>query len=147
MAYAPCHIIGDYYMRTDIDAISRGFQLVNPVKFDIKSYVLQGLIDNPFNGQAIRDTWEHITMFYQTCSMCKPTRDITGEQVKLHLFEFSLISRAKDWLQCIPNGMIQTWKELEDKFLEIYYSNAQFNKIKVKITNFIQDYSESLLDA
>ena len=64
MAYAPCHTIGDYCMRTDTDAISRGFQLVNPVTFDIKTYVLQGLIDNPFNGQAIHDTWEHITMFY-----------------------------------------------------------------------------------
>ena len=64
-----------------------------------------------FDGKAIRDSWEPLTKFYETCSMCKPT-DVTDNQAKLHLFDFSLIGRAKDWLQCIPNGTIQTWKEL-----------------------------------
>lgn len=58
-----------------------------------------------------------------------------------------MIGRAKDWLKCIPNRTIQTWKELEDKFLERYYSNAQFVGREAAITNFSQDGIEFLSDA
>lgn len=64
--------------------------------------------------------------------MCKPT-DVTDDQVKLCLVGFPLICCAKDWIQCIPNGTIHTWKELEDKFLERYLSDVQFMERKVEI--------------
>lgn len=51
--------------------------------------------------------------------MCQ-LEGITEDQVKLKLFSFSLVGRAKDWLLCLPNGVIKTWKKLEDKFLEIF---------------------------
>lgn len=56
---------------------------------------------------------------YETCLMCK-LNDVTKDQVKLQLFGFSLRGRAKDWLQCLPNGTIHTRKELEENFLEIF---------------------------
>lgn len=116
------------------------------MSFDINNFALHGLRDNPFDGQAIRDLWEHLVKFYETYSVCKPT-DVTDDQVKLCLFGFSLIGRVKDLLKCLPNGTIQTWKGLEDKFLEIYYSNAQFVERKAAISNFSQEESESLSDA
>lgn len=115
------HTLGDYCRCTNTDQISWGFQPTNPMTFDIKNFVLQYLRDNMLNGQAIHDPWEHLAMFYEICSMCKLAgADITNDQVKFCIFGFSLIGRAKDWLQYIPNRMIQTWKELEDKFLERY---------------------------
>lgn len=50
--------------------------------------------------------------------MCKPTGDISDNQVKSCMFDFSFICHTKDWMQYILNGIIQTCKELEDKFLE-----------------------------
>lgn len=79
--------------------------------------------------------------------MCKPTGDITNDQVKSRLYGFSLIVRVKDWLQCIINGIFQAWKELEEKNLERYYSSAQFVERKAAISNFAQENSESLFDA
>lgn len=63
------------------------------------------------------------------------------------MFGFSLIGHAKDWLQCIPNRTIKTWKELEDKFMERYFSNAHFIESNAEISNFIQGESELLFDA
>lgn len=63
------------------------------------------LRDNPLDGQAIKDPWEHLAKFYETCSTDK-SNDVAEDQVKLQLFGFSLIGRAKDWLQCISNGTI-----------------------------------------
>lgn len=54
--------MGDYCRRTNGGHISLGFQLANPITNDIKNFVLSGLKDNSFNGQAIKDTWEHIVI-------------------------------------------------------------------------------------
>lgn len=60
---------GDYFRCIDADQISRGFQPVNPVNFDIKNSMLHGLRDNPFDGHAICDALEHLAKFYEICSM------------------------------------------------------------------------------
>lgn len=77
--------------------------------------------------------------------MCRLT-EITEDQVKLRLFWFSLIRRAKDWLLCLSNGTIQTWKKLEDTFLERFFTTTQFAERRAKITNFEQREIESLYD-
>lgn len=102
-----------------------GFVPDNPTTFDIKSCVLSGLNDNPFIGNTIRDPWEHLARYYETTSMCRLT-SVTDDQVKLRLFNFSLIRRAKDWLLCILNRTIVTCKELEDKFMEQFFTIMQF---------------------
>ena len=51
--------------------------------------------------------------------MFKPI-DVTKDQFKLRLFGFPMIGKAKDQLLCLLNGTIQTWKKLEDKFLELF---------------------------
>lgn len=136
MFVLPWKTLGDYCRRTNSGKISLKFQAANPVTFDIKHYVFSGLNKNPFNWQAIRHRWEHLVKLYKTHLMCKPTCDITKDQIKLHLFGFYLIGRVKDWLKCIPNGTIKTWKEMEEKFLERHYSNAQFVETKATISNF-----------
>lgn len=95
--------------------------------FDIKNFVLSGLREKSFDGNAIRDPCAHLAHFYETTSMCKPT-DISEDHVKLRLFRFSLIGKAKDWLLCLPNGTIQTWKELEERFLERFFTTTQFSE-------------------
>lgn len=67
--------------------------------------------------------------------MCK-SDGVLDDHIKLQLFGFSLIGRDKDWLLFLPNGTIQTWKELEDKFLERFFSTSQFNDRRAKIVNF-----------
>ncbi|CAJ2642480.1 unnamed protein product [Trifolium pratense] len=53
------------------------------------------------------------------------------------------MGRAKDWLQCIPSGTINTWTELEDKFLERYFTNDMFLARRADITDFEQGESEN----
>lgn len=120
----PRQTLWDNCRKIDAEQISLGFQLVNPVTFDIENLVLSSLKEKSFDRQEIIDPWEYLAKFYKICSMCKPSGDISDDQVKLHLLGFSLIGHTKEWLQCILNGTIQTWKELKDKFLERYYSNA-----------------------
>lgn len=123
MVNPPRQTMRDYYKRTDIGRISLGFQPSNHVTFAIKNVVLVGLRDNQFDVSIIRDMWEHVIYFYETCSLCN-LDGLTESRVKLRLFGFSLTRRAKDWLQCLPSGIDQTWTELEENFLERFFSNA-----------------------
>lgn len=138
--------MGDYCKRTNEGEVSRGFVSTNPTNFDINNFVISGLRDNQFEGNTIRDPWEHLARFYKTVSMCKPDY-VMEDQVKIRLFGFSLIERAKDWLLYLPNGTIQTWKELEDKFLEIFFTTMQFSEWRAEIVNFKQQETESLYDS
>ncbi|KAK2356637.1 hypothetical protein QL285_093965 [Trifolium repens] len=66
---------------------------------------------------ANNDPWDHLSKFSETCQIQKVPENVTEDQKKMRLFAFSLTGPAKDWLQCLPRGSIETWKELEDKFL------------------------------
>lgn len=55
MANPPRLMMGDYCRRTEADQISLGFQPTKNVTFNIKNYVLSGLGDKFFEGQAIID--------------------------------------------------------------------------------------------
>lgn len=146
MKAIPPPITGDYCKRTNERQFSRGFVPANPANFGIKNYVLSGLRYNPFDRNVIRDLWEHLACFYETTSMCRPT-EVSEDQVKLRLFGFLLIERAKDWLLFLPNETIQTWKELEDNFLERFFTTTQFAERRAEITNFEQQEIESLYDS
>lgn len=108
--------------------------------------MLSGLRDNVFDGNAIRELREHFSRFYETPSIYKPTK-VTEDQVKLRLFSFSLIGRVKYWLFFLPNGTIHTWKELEDKFLERFFTSTQFAEQRAEITNFKQHETKLLYDS
>jgi hypothetical protein len=47
----------------------------------------------------------------------------------------------------LPRGSIATWKELEDKFLEKFFTHTLFQKRKSEILSFKQHESESLCEA
>lgn len=87
--------------------------------FDIKNTILAGLRKNQFDGNGIRHPCEHISHFYETCTMCRPD-GVTNGQIKLRLFNLTLTRREKYWLQFLSNGTFHTWKELEDNFLNVF---------------------------
>ena len=63
MEVIPPPTMGDYCKRPNEGQVSKGFVLANPSNFDIKNHVLSGLRDNPFDGNAVRDPWEHLALF------------------------------------------------------------------------------------
>ena len=85
--------------------------------------MLSNLRDKQFDGNGTSDPWEHLARFYETMLMCQ-IEGITEDRVKLELFSFSLVGRANDLLLCLSNGVIRTWRELEDKFMERFFTTV-----------------------
>jgi hypothetical protein len=139
--------MGSYCRRTDGDQVTQGFQPLNPVTFDIKGNVLSGLRENQFDGRINSDPWDHLSQFAETCEIQKVPEGVTEDQKKLRLFAYSLAGPAKDWLRCLPRGTIATWKDLEDKFLERFFTHSLFQKRRSDILSFKQHETESLCEA
>lgn len=109
MAEPRAQTMGNYCMPTDASQVSRGFLPIDLANFSIKYDVLSDLRDKPFYENATSDPWEHLARFHETSSMCQ-LEGITEDQVKLKMFSFSLVGRAKNWLLCLPTRVIKTWK-------------------------------------
>jgi hypothetical protein len=137
--------LGDYGIGTHRCLITHGFQPANPVAFNIKNSVLAGLRENQYGG-SLQDPYEHLSLFYESCLFCCPD-GVTEDQKKLQLFALTLTGRAKDWLHALPNGTIQKWDELEEKFLKRFFPLSKLLKKRAEISGFKQGDTESLYDA
>ena len=81
--------MGDYGLTTYCGRLTHIFQPANPVAFDIKTYVQQGLINNQYEGREAQCPHEHLSKFYETCQYCVPPAHVTEDQKKLRLFAFT----------------------------------------------------------
>ncbi|PNY05114.1 hypothetical protein L195_g001553 [Trifolium pratense] len=88
--------MGEYCRKIDMEQISLGFRLANPVNFDIKSIILACLRENQFDGRANRNPWDHLSRFSETRQIQKVLNYITGDHKKLRMFAFSLNGHTKD---------------------------------------------------
>jgi hypothetical protein len=96
--------LGDYGLVTHRGQLTHTFQPANPVAFDIKTTVLNGLRDKQFDWTESMSPHEHLSRFAETCEFYVQPANVTDAQKKLRLFPFTLTGRAKDWLLTIPNG-------------------------------------------
>ncbi|CAJ2661901.1 unnamed protein product [Trifolium pratense] len=142
----PRRTLGDYGRRDNDALANQGFQPANPVSFDIKNTVLSALKENPYSGSEAQCPNLHLSHFYEACDYTDPP-GVSESDKRLRLFKHSLTGRAKDWLDTIPAGTIETWRQLERKFLDRYFPIHKFLERRAEISNFEQADGETLYDA
>jgi len=54
-----------------------------------------------------------------------------------------LAGKAKEWLKSHPNQSLTSWKDAEDKFLQIFFSLSCYIKAKSDISMFRQGSDEA----
>ncbi|PNX57313.1 hypothetical protein L195_g050337, partial [Trifolium pratense] len=142
----PLRTLGDYGQRNNGELANLGFQPRNPVSFEIKNSVLSALKEDQYSGAESQCPNIHLQRFYEACDYTDPP-NISESSKRLRLFKYSLTGRAKDWLDTIPPNTINTWQELEIKFLDRYFPIHKYLERKAEITSFEQGDSETLYDA
>jgi len=63
------------------------------------------------------------------------------------LFQFSLKDKAKQWFLTLPANSIRTWGEMQQVFLDEYYSMAKTDEMRDEIRTFQQQSGEPLHEA
>ena len=140
----PRPLMGDYGMAANHGHHTHVFEPTNPIAFEIKTSVHNGLKENQYERRDIMIPHEHhIRPKYHRRP---PPPNVTEDQNMLRLFAFTLTWRAKYWLLFILSGTIQTWKELEVKFLDRFFPMSKYWEKKAEITSFKQGETKSLYD-
>jgi hypothetical protein len=98
----PRPTLGEFGLATHRGRLTHTFQPANPVAFDIKTSVQNGLKERQFDETDLMSTHEHLSHFAETCEFCVPPANVTESQKRLRLFPFTLTRRTKDWLLSLP---------------------------------------------
>ncbi|XP_071705358.1 uncharacterized protein [Rutidosis leptorrhynchoides] len=67
--------------------------------------------------------------------------------IYLRVFPWSLKDDAKDWLESLPEGDIDNWTTMEDKFLLHFFPASKAAQLQSDINHFTQKPHETLYDA
>jgi len=101
---------------------------------------------NLFQGLPNEDPYAHLAMFIKICNTVKIS-GVPDEAIRLSLFSFSLVGKAKRWLHSFKGNSMKTWDEVVEKFLKKYFPESKTAEGKAAISSFHQFHDESLSEA
>ena len=135
------------YFKPVVDKCYSGiaFKPVN-VSFELRPSLISLVQQNQFGGSPIEDPYVHLRTFLEIADTVR-INGVPQDTVRLRLFSFSLRDKARDWLQSLPLGSIQTWEQLATKFLEKYFPPAKSAQLRSAISTFQQLEIENLYEA
>ncbi|GJU50870.1 hypothetical protein Tco_1220425 [Tanacetum coccineum] len=132
--------------RTDYRSGVARPKIDNKDQFELKGQFLKELRENTFSGSDNKDANEHIEKVLEIVNLFH-VPNITVDQLMLRVFPISLIGAARCWLRNEPTGLIKTWEDLKNKFLNKYCPPGRTAKKMEEFNNFQQEHDETLYQA
>ncbi|CAM8943828.1 unnamed protein product [Rhodiola kirilowii] len=98
-----------------------------------------------FSGTQGESATTHLKRFHGICQNLKAF-GVEVEDFKLKAFNFSLIDAANDWFLSLPSGSIQTWNQMQRKFMDKYYPAGKAMQVRRQLQEIMQGPNESMYD-
>ncbi|CAM8947487.1 unnamed protein product [Rhodiola kirilowii] len=98
-----------------------------------------------FSGRQGESATTHLQRLHDICQNLRPY-GVEVEDFKLKAFYFPLIDAANDWFLSLPSGSIQTWDQMQKKFLNKYYPAGRAMQVRKQIHDLRQEPNESMYD-
>nr|KYP43848.1 hypothetical protein KK1_034667 [Cajanus cajan] len=114
--------------------------------FEMKPALLNLIQNNQFTGLDHEDPYLHLHTFIELCGTVK-MHQVPEEEIQMKLFPFSLLGKAKMWLNALPHQSLTRWSDIETKFLARFFPIAKINQAKSEIVTFSQKQDELLPEA
>ncbi|KAM1063632.1 hypothetical protein ACFX2A_028374 [Malus domestica] len=71
--------------------------------------------------------------------------NVDGSILKMKVFPFSLLEKAKDWLYELAFGTITFWESMKRAFLEKFFPTSRVILLRKRISGIQQNQGESFL--
>nr|KYP60311.1 hypothetical protein KK1_015764 [Cajanus cajan] len=114
--------------------------------FEIKPTLLNLIQNNQYAGLDHEDPYLHLHTFIELCGTMK-IHQVPEDVIWIKLFPFSLLGKAKMWLNALPHQSLTRWSDIETKFLARFFPLAKINQAKSEIVTFLQKQDELLSKA
>ena len=105
--------------------------------FELKPALITMVQQHQFTGHPTEDPNEHLGRFLKMANTVKLT-GVRPEVIKLQLFHFSLRDIASTWFDSLPHGSVNTWEELVEAYLGIFFPPSLTSKRRKEISVFNQ---------
>ncbi|XP_071728332.1 uncharacterized protein [Rutidosis leptorrhynchoides] len=114
--------------------------------FEVKGQILNMIAhQSQFRGTLKEYAFEHLCSFKSICNLFKISQ-VADTVIYLRVFPWSLKDDANDWLESLPEGEIDSWPRMEDKFLQNFFLASKDAKLQSDINHFVQKSNETLYD-
>ena len=110
--------------------------------FELKTGLVNMVQASPFCGKASEDANAHLQNFMEVSNTINP-RGTTLDDVRLRLFPFSLLGKAKTWFYFNKEAFM-TWETCSNAFLAKYFPVGKTNALRNRITGIQQLPDESI---
>jgi hypothetical protein len=84
-------------------------------------------------------------VFLEICSTFT-MRGVSQDVVRLRLFPFSLLGKAKQWFYA-NREVVSTWEKWSNAFLTKFFSLGKINALRIKISSFQQLIDKTIAEA
>ena len=91
--------------------------------FELKLALITMVQQHQFTGHPSEDPNEHMGRFMRMDNTVK-LNGVRPEVFKLQLFPFSLRDVAATWFDSLPVGSVNTWEELVEAYMSIFFSSS-----------------------
>ena len=106
---------------------------VGDVNFELKSSLINMVQASPFYGKPNDDANTHSQNFLELCDTVV-IRGVAADVVKLRMFPFSLVGKAKQWFY--KEKDIGTWAKCSKVFLAKFFPLGKTNALRGRISSF-----------
>ncbi|CAN6570926.1 unnamed protein product [Malus baccata var. baccata] len=90
----------------------------------------------------MEDPNKHLKEFEVVCSSMTPV-NVDESILKMKVFPFSLLEKAKDWLYELAPGTVTSWESMKRAFLEKFFPTSRVILLRKRISGIQQDEGES----
>jgi len=113
--------------------------------FEIRTGLISMVQVSQFCGLPSEDANAHLQNFLELCDTVV-IKDITQNNIRLCLFPFSLVEKAKQWFYQNKEA-VDTWEKCSAAFLAKFFPMSRTSALRGKISNFQHTSLESILEA
>ncbi|XP_071689029.1 uncharacterized protein [Rutidosis leptorrhynchoides] len=117
------------------------------IDFEVKGQILNMITHQcQIRGTPKEDAFEHLQNFKSICNLFKVAQ-VEDTVIYLRVFPWSLKDDTKDWLESLPEGDIDSWTTMKDKFLLRFFPASKAAQLQSDINHFTHKPHETLYDA
>ena len=114
--------------------------------FELKLALITMVQQYQFTSHPYEDPNEHLGRFMRMANTVK-LNGVRPDVINLQLFPFSLRDMAATWFDSLPVGSVNTWEELVEAFMSIFFPPALSAERRGEIIVFKKGEDESLYTA
>jgi len=115
------------------------------VTFELKPALFNMVQANPFYGKPHEDANDHLQHFLEVCNNFT-VKNVTADAIRLHLFPFSLLGKAKQWFYT-NKSEVTTWDKCANAFLKKFFPAGKTSALRGKISSFQQQSDNTIPEA